>query len=212
MTDPFRNNLARPQRYWYVDGLAEMAGGGVIFLIGLCYTIAGLLPPGPARGLVLGIGQPLLVLTAAWFSQRTVRTLKERLTYPRTGYVEYRRPAGSKRWARVFLLGFVSFSVAALTALLGRDLPDRFWPLFTGLMLALAIAYLGARIGLKRFFAVALFSLLLGGAVFYLNPPNPWSAALVFGLEGLAWTASGVLTLRQYLRDTHPLDAEDGDE
>ncbi len=212
MTDPIQSNLNRPQRYWYVDGLAEMAGGGVIFLIGLCYAVAGLLPPGPARALVLGIGQPVIVLSSAFLSQRLVRSLKERLTYPRTGYVEYRQPGGSKRWARVLLVGFVSFSVAALTALLGRDLPDRFWPFFTGFMLALAIAYLGARIGLKRFYGVAIFSLLLGGSVFWIDPPDPWSAALIFGLEGLAWILSGALTLRHYLLTTHPLDAEDLNE
>ena len=27
MTDPIQIDLNRPQRYWYVDGLAEMAGG-----------------------------------------------------------------------------------------------------------------------------------------------------------------------------------------
>lgn len=210
--DPIQNNLTRPQRYWYVDGLAELAGGVVIFLVGLCYAIAALLPEGLASGLVIGIGQPALVLGAAWISRRVVRDLKERVTYPRTGYVEYRQPGGPNRWARVLLVALVAFGISALTALLGRGLPDRVWPLLTGLLLALAIAYLGARIGLKRFYAVAGFSLLAGAAIYLLDLAGSWPAALIFGSEGLAWVISGLLTLVHYLGNTRPLDAEESDE
>lgn len=212
MNDPIRNNLNRPQRYWYVDGLAELAGGFVIFLIGLIYAIAGLLPDGMPRALVLGLGSPAIILLSAWCSRKIIAFLKERLTYPRTGYVAYRQPTGSKRWSRILLVAFLAFTISALTALLGRSLPERIWPALTGVMLALAIGYLGARIGLRRFYAVAGFSLLEGIAAFYLDLPDPWSAALVFGLEGLAWILSGALVLAHYLRTTRPLSAEDFDE
>lgn len=212
MNDPIRNNLNRPQRYWYVDGLAELAGGFVIFLIGLIYAIAGLLPDGMPRALVLGLGSPAIILLSAWGSRKIIAFLKERLTYPRTGYVAYRQPTGSKRWSRILLVAFLAFTISALTALLGRSLPERIWPALTGVMLALAIGYLGARIGLRRFYAVAGFSLLEGIAAFYLDLPDPWSAALVFGLEGLAWILSGALVLAHYLRTTRPLSAEDFDE
>ncbi|GAP12350.1 hypothetical protein LARV_00083 [Longilinea arvoryzae] len=212
MNDPIRNNLARPQRYWYVDGLAEMAGGGVILLLGLTYAIGGLLPKGPWRGLVIGIGQPVIILCSAWAVRRVVSTLKERVTYPRTGYVQYRHPRGSNRWSRVLLIGFLAMAISIAVTLLGRGLPEQVWPAFTGLMLGLAIAYLGARIGLKRFFAVGFFSMLLGAVVCWLNPPYPWPYSLLFGLEGLAWIVCGALVLRHYLLSTRPLDAGNSDE
>ncbi len=212
MTDPIQNNLTRPQRYWYVDGLAEITGGSVILLIGLVYTLGGLLPAGLPRAILIGPGQMVVILAVAWLSRRVVRSWKERLTYPRTGYVEYRHPTGSKRWSRIFLLAFVAFSVSALTAFLARGLPERIIPALTGLTLALAVGYLGTRIGLTRFYVVAGFSLLMGAAISWLNPLDPWSAALIFSLEGLAWIVSGLVTLRHYLRTTRPLSAEEFDE
>lgn len=88
MTDPIQIDLNRPQRYWYVDGLAEMAGGAVIFLIGLVYTVSGWLPQGLARGLLVGPGQIIVILGAGWLARWAVPRLKERLTYPRTGWRE----------------------------------------------------------------------------------------------------------------------------
>lgn len=212
MSDSLQNNLNRPQRYWYVDGLAEMAGGAVIFLLGALYAIAGLLPQGLARGFLLGIGQPAIILGAAWLARRVVRSAKECLTYPRTGYVQYPQPRGSRRWSRIFLVAFVACTISVLTALVARGLPESILPSFTGAMLALAIGYLGARIGLKRFYAVAAFSLILGALVSWQNPPEPWPYALLFGLEGLAWLICGALVLAHYLRTTRPLDAEELDE
>ena len=83
---------------------------------------------------------------------------------------------------------------------------------FIGLTLALAFAYLGARIGLRRFYVLAGFSLLLGAAGSWLNLTDPWSAAFIFGLEGLAGLVCGALVLRHYLRSTRPLAGEDLDE
>lgn len=212
MTDPIQNNLTRPQRYWYVDGLAEMAGGAVIFLLGLTYAIDGLLPEGLFRGLLIGIGQPVIILCSAWAVRRVVSDLKERVTYPRTGYVEYHQARGSRRWSRLIFVGFIGMAISITITLLGRGLPEQVWPAFTGLMLGLAIAYLGARIGLKRFYAVAFFSAFLGGAICWLYPPYPWPYALLFGLEGLAWILCGALVLCHYLRTTRPLTAGDLDE
>ena len=157
-------------------------------------------------------GQIIIILGAGLLARWAVPRLKERLTYPRTGYVEYQRPVRSRRLARVFMAGLLGFAITVLTAFLGRGLPERLWSFFIGLTLALAFAYLGARIGLPRFYALAGFSLLLGAAGSWLNLPDPWSAAFIFGLEGLAWLVCGALVLRHYLRSTRPLEGEDLDE
>ncbi len=212
MTDPIQSNLNRPQRYWYVDGLAEITGGSIILLIGLSYALGGLLPVGLPRAILIGPGQMIVILTAVWLSRRVLRSWKERLTYPRTGYVEYRQPSGSKNWSRFLLVGLLAMAVSIVVTLLGQGLPEQVWPAFTGLMLGLAIAYLGARIGLRRFYIVAIFSMLLGVMICWLNPPYPWAYSMLFGLEGLAWIVCGAFVLRHYLRTTRPLSAEEFDE
>lgn len=207
-SDLLKQNLVRPQRYWYVDGLSEIAGGTVIFLIGAVNTVAALLAGGTIPTLLVDLVQPVLIISAALITRPIVRNLKERITYPRTGYVEYSGHGHSIRWQRFFLTFFIAFSVSALIGLLGKSIPEQFWPAITAAILALALAYLGARLGLTRFYIVAGLTFLMGGTVSALNLPDSWPSALLFGLEGFFWIVSGTLVLMHYLKTTHPLGEE----
>lgn len=210
MKDSVRQNLTRPQRYWYIDGISEIAGGMVIFLIGAVNAIAALFPPGSVRILLINLVQPVLIITAALISRPIVHHFKERITYPRTGYVEYSGHGHSIRWQRFFLTFFIAFSISALVGLLGKSIPEQFWPAIIAAILALALAYLGARLGLSRFYIVAGLTFLIGALISALDLPISWPSALLFGLEGLIWIIGGMLVLVHYLKTTHPLD-EAGD-
>jgi len=86
-----------------------------------------------------------------------------------------------------------------------------------GTLDAMADAHLLAQMrrlaaGARHVVSVCTGSLLLGAAGSWLNLTDPWSAAFIFGLEGLAWLVCGALVLRHYLRSTRPLAGEDLDE
>ena len=211
MNDPIQQNLARPQRYWYVDGLAEIAGGCVILLLGLIYTAAAIITDKAVHVILLSIVQPVLILSSAWVTRVAVRRLKEKITYPRTGYVEYSRNGRSVLLSRFALAFFIGFAFSAIAGLIGKRIPERFEPLIISFLLSLAVLYLGARIGLRRFYLVAGATLASGAVTLLFNLAGEWPFALVFSAEGLFWIISGVVVLMNYLRSTRPLAQEDND-
>src|SRR6266508_3231018 len=79
----------RVKSYWYTDGIGELAGGGLILLIGLYFAGQEWLPEGSVGRTLLESSLALLLIGGAAVTRWLVNALKARLTYPRTGYVEY---------------------------------------------------------------------------------------------------------------------------
>jgi hypothetical protein len=203
---PLQEWLRRPLRYWYVDGLTEMAVGAIFSLLALTELVPGLLPPGPFKSLAQAILQPLVVIGGVLGARPLVRFLKERITYPRTGQVRYRQPGPYRRW----LLGSLSFLVALGTAFLvtriGAAVGKRWLPMASAFLIAFVTA-LGWQLHLVRMLILAIYILGAGIGVSISAPADPLDAVLFFGLVGLGWLASGGWTLWRYLRHTQPLDA-----
>jgi len=208
--DPVQQTIERTRRYWYIDGLSEIGAGSVICLVALFYALIGLLPVSNPYRAMLGIGQVVVVLVGYWIAGRLVKTLKTRLTYPRTGYVSY----PSRRGRRAVFMGLASMGTGLGAALVltwvGGRLPENLLPAISGAVIALTLAYLGTRTGVQRFYLVAAFTFLLGAATSSLALPDPWSNVLFFGGFGLAWIISGAVTLVHYLRATRPVSEEGG--
>ncbi|MCX8023887.1 MAG: hypothetical protein N3A60_01655 [Thermanaerothrix sp.] len=200
---PLEDWLRRPQRYWYADGLAEMSVGSLFLLIALTNLAAWLLPSGPGQSLLLAILQLLVIIGGVLGARALVRHLKERITYPRTGWVAYRQPSPSRRW----LLAGLSFTLAAglafLLAALSKTIGQRWLPLVSGFLIAFATAA-GWRLQLMRLLVLALYILGVGIGLTLLAPPETLDAAVFFGLSGLGWLASGGWALWHYLRQTRP--------
>jgi hypothetical protein len=205
---PLNDWLRRPQRYWYADGLAEIAVGGIVLLVALTNLAAWWLPSGPWQNLALAILQPLVIIGGVLGARALVRHLKERITYPRTGWVTYRQPSPSRRW----LLAGASFILAAglafLMATLSQTVGQRWLPLASGFLIAFATAA-GWRLRLGRLLVLALYILGVGIALTLLAPPGTLDAALFFGLSGLGWLASGGWALWHYLRQTRPSNEDE---
>jgi hypothetical protein len=198
--------IERTRRYWYVDGLSEIGAGCVICLMASFYALLGLLPPESRFAPFLEMGQIMVVLTGYWAAGRAVKTMKTRLTYPRTGYVSFPTRRGKRAaWLALASLG-IGLGIAFMVIWLGGKLPDNLVPAVTGALIALALVFLGYRSGVPRFYLVAGFTLLLGWVTSSLALVEPWSNVMFFGGFGLAWIVSGAVTLYLYLRSTRPVD------
>lgn len=209
MSIPIDEFSRRPQRYWYVDGLAEMAGGSIILLIGLLYLALPLLPGGPAKDWLGMLGLPLLVIAGAVVSRKAVAHFKERLTYPRTGYVAYKQPKGSRRLLVIFSTVVLAASMAILVSLAQSFLSINWLPIVASSMIALFTLYLAYRFSLRRFYALAAVAFLLGLVTARLALPTTFDSGFYFSALGLAWILSGALTLVSYLRSTRPATEEE---
>ncbi|HLO17965.1 MAG TPA: hypothetical protein VK206_24255 [Anaerolineales bacterium] len=200
----------RVKRYWYTDGIGELIGGGMFILLGIYFALQEFLGQ---NSIVSGILQASLVLVMIGLmliSRRLINTLKTRLTYPRTGYVEYQVNERNIRWRQVLalVLGLVT---AALTMIFVRlfQFFDSIVAV-TGFIVAVILVVLRTKsAGLARFYVLGAVSLILGLALSISGLRNGYSLGLFYGLMGTCFIISGGSTLQRYLKENPlPADAE----
>jgi hypothetical protein len=209
MSNPIDEYAKRTMRYWYVDGLSEIAGGAVMLLLALVFLVGALLEPSPSTSLYLAFGQPLIVLAGALAARKIVAQVKERLTYPRTGYVAYRQPRGRGGMRLIAL----SFGIAAvfgvIFGVIANVFQARWIPGISGVVIALLLSFLAYEHGIRRFYMMALYTLFLGLLVVTINLPEMFTTSVFFGGFGLGWILSGAMTLRHYLQTTQPVPRDE---
>lgn len=165
MNDPLKSVQRQTQRYWYVDGLTELGVGVMIFSLGLLYLAMAWIGPGDISHWLLLFGEPALLVVGWLVVSWAVKRFKERITYPRTGYIGYLRPRGPRRWARIFLTVLVAGFALGVT-FAGRLIDAALLPVLIGVVLAGALACLGYEFGLRRFYGFAIFTLGSVGVTF----------------------------------------------
>ncbi len=200
--------IQRTQRYWYVDGLGEIAVGVMLLIFGLYFGLLGLVQ-NPTLQMVVALGQPVLFLLLWWLGGKAVRRLKERLTYPRTGYVALQRK--KKPLSRLIIAAITAGAVGGLVGLLQAlsSGSQVIIPVVVSLLLALSVAIIARRFGLLRFYLLAVYTALLGVLLAVLPISEDQQNIFIFALFGLGWIVSGAVTLARYLASTQ-LPSEDG--
>lgn len=200
MNTEINTAVQRTRQYWYVDGLSEMALGGICLVLALYFFASASLLAGSFLAELLNMLFLLILVGSSLLARRIVNRLKTRLTYPRTGYVAYRHATGWRRMAVAGTAVLISLSVTAL--LVASPVAISWMPAVTGLVFGATGLFMGYRIGLLRFYLLGLGSLLLGGAASLSGLENISALAVYYALMGLALLLSGGLTLRSYLRET----------
>lgn len=202
----------RITRYWYTDGIAEVIGGGMFLLLGLYFAAQEFMGQNSLASGLLQTSLALLMIGGAFVSRRLVNALKARLTYPRTGYVEYQINEDQMKRRRVWAFA-LAFVVSVLTMIFVRtfQIVDSLVAV-TGVMVGLILIILRAKsAGITRFYFLGGISLVLGLALSVSRLPNGYSLGLFYGLMGICFLISGGITLAKYLRD-NPLPGDGQDE
>lgn len=192
----------RTKRYWYTDGLHEIAFGFICLVLSLYFLAQVLLPQGSLLANLLTAGFVLLLLGSAFLTRWIVTTLKERLTYPRTGYVSYAKPAARYNWLSA-ILGLL-FAILLVTFFATHPASLAWMSAASGLVFAAVWAALGYRLGLSRFYLLAGAALIFGAIPTFTGMQEILGLATFYGLIGLAMFVSGGLTLKSYLENTQP--------
>ncbi len=197
--------IQRTQRYWYEDGLAEIATGCMFVSCGLLLLVMGSIPPGSPLACIVAIGFTSLVAFGGLAVSRAVKAIKNCVTYPRTGYVSYLRPESNRR--RRIIAASVGIALAVLGIVLSK-VHALAWlvsmPMVQGLIIGAGLLYMGYRLGLTRFYTLAFLSTLIGVVVALNGLDDALGSAAYFGEMGFVLAASGLLTLRTYLSQTQP--------
>ena len=192
-------NLKKVQQhalqYWFVDGWAEIAMG----LMGVLLAVYFWMIDYTHNTRVIRLILTLIIFVAAYGLRWALLQIKERTTYPRSGYVEPQSWWGNKLLISIWI-AFTIFLFAAMLILYLNDPQPPLWPpLLGGLIFGLIFASLAYYYTLPRYYYLAFFSLITGGGLAF-SPLSEWSAtALLSGLISMILLAFSLLTRRAYL-------------
>jgi uncharacterized membrane protein YeaQ/YmgE (transglycosylase-associated protein family) len=203
--------MRKTKSYWYEDGLAEILAGVVFVAISLLLLADWATPADSPAKWIWTPGFMLVMIICILSGRRVIAWLKERITYPRTGYVAYRQERRSSGVPRAVVAGILgaAVSLAMSGAVIYRHDIARLAPLLMGAAIAVFLVRIVSDIGLLRFYALAIWAVIEGLSLTLLTSDSDLSIALFYLLLGLATTAAGGVTLIRYLRTAA---AEAGDE
>jgi hypothetical protein len=84
----------RPKQYWNADGFPSLVMGALLILWGLALALPTWLPAGSWVE-YYWMAVPLVLIFSGLAANAIVKKLKQRFTFPRTGYVEWTPPSGA---------------------------------------------------------------------------------------------------------------------
>jgi hypothetical protein len=203
MENRIDNLVKQTYRYYYEDGLVEVAIGLLFAAVGLLLLAWQSIAYSPLVSILVVMGLLVLVIGGIYLIKRVVRETKERLTYPRTGYVAYRQGEPSKgRWIiPVVALGIVFISLFLPDSLTGMSV-------IVGALMGAVLILIGYRVNLLRFYIVGITAIVSGAAFSWSDVTEFIAVGLTFAVAGGALLLAGGFAFINYLRD-HPKQSED---
>ena len=192
--------IRRSQQYWFEDGLVEL-------LIGLLFMVLSWLfwwqttSDSEYAPLIGGLAMPIIIILGSILVGVTLRWLKQRFVYPRTGYVTYVKPTNKQRGLSALLGLLIGAALAmAITRLALAELTTA----FIGAGIAVGFFMIGNRVGLMRFHLLAVWSVAVGVAISFLGIDDSLANVLVLGLIGLSLVVSGGFGFWRYWQNSEP--------
>ena len=189
----------RTFQYWFEDGLNEIGLGCLLLFLGLYFYLEATLSESGLLSTILDSSLILVILGGSWLLSRGVKYFKERITYPRTGFVAY---AQKQRTPRRLAGGVAGLAGALIAAIVIQGNLLRWLSALTGIVLCLVMVFMGARANLLRFYLLAAIALAIGIAISLGNVGQAVGTSAVYALFGLAVLVSGICSLVRYLRQS----------
>jgi hypothetical protein len=199
--DNLNNTLRKPGRYWNADGFPEIGIGAAWVLLGAVFVAPEVFPHRPWIAVASAI-TCVLMMPAFFLLNRVLVAAKRRVTYPRAGYVKYRKP-GRRVWFMGAAAGVILTTAMAFLIHSGADsILDTAAPMVTGCFIGVIFSLIGARFGQQRFYALAGLGFLLGFAMPVLHLGTSVGLPIIFMVLGAACLITGGVTLRRFLTST----------
>jgi hypothetical protein len=174
--------------------------GGFFVLLGGYFGAQVLLPEESLVGSMLTPALLLVVVGGGLLGRRLIGKLKERLTYPRTGYVAYKRPSPNRR--RVTALVAVGMGILVSALIASSPASQRWIPAISGLLIGVFWLFYAHRLGVARLYVLAPISAVCGVAITLAGFTEQTGLPLYYLSMGLILLVSGGWTLWSYLRRT----------
>ena len=207
MSNSFKKSQLHAVQYQHVDGTFELFFGGICLLWGIFFFLQNKLtmPEGIIKLIIVMAGFLAISAGGSWLLDRLVKSIKNRLTYSRTGYVAFKKLTGAKRAGRLLLMGGVAAVIGALfTAFFASHPTFVDWiPLASGALFALAMIFVAWRTQLPRYYLCAVIIALFGLGISTLGLADLPGLALFYGSTGILLISMGGIVLLLYLHNYH---------
>lgn len=202
----------RVKRYWYSDGIGELLGGAVFLVLALYFSAQQYFGDQSLVGNLLRAAFVVILIGSIFLGRNLINLLKTRLTYPRTGYVEYRQSGGNVVWMRILSV-LVAMGVAMTSIIIVRRINfiDSMVAITGVLVAVILLVKQGWSFGVGRFYFFSALSLVLGGALSVSGLAPGYNLGLFYGLMGTTFVVSGGMILRRYLSE-NPMPVETNNE
>jgi MFS family permease len=201
MTNDLKNPQLRARQYFYVDGTFEF-GFGLLSLLLAGYFFVETHVHGWLSAIV-DVSLVLVMISGGFLVNLLTRKLKERVTYPRTGYISYRQDKQPKRVRRAMISIVIGGLVAALATVLVAA-PHRpnlaVMPIFSGILFGLVLAIVAWRTAILRFYLLALLSAAVGIALSFSGLEDYPGLVAYYAATAVLLLFTGACVLRSYLR------------
>jgi len=176
MDEQIDTTIKRVRGYWFVDGFTEMVAGGLFSLLaGLLLTSRNAPQPSFPAWFLSVAGEIAIAKFAGILAAILILWwLKDRFTYPRTGFVRGKRVTAAQVW--VIIRNTILFLLLPIFGLLAASLiiasagsilssMPAWFPVGLGLLWAVLCVLAGEWLGLRRFQLLGAMMLLAGMAV-----------------------------------------------
>jgi len=209
MTD-IKSIERRTAQSWFEDGIWELGFGGFCAWLALYFLGQAGAPAKSAFKFIVDIGFLPWFLLGGWILPKAVRRLKQNLTYRRTGFVSYCRPAKKALAQKALLSGMVAgvVSFCFIFLLTHQQVGFDPLPIVSGLAFALPLIFLSFRTGAWRLVLVAAAVAASGTALSLWGWGEKINLVAFYALMSAALFVSGGVALALYLR-RNPVRSED---
>ena len=203
MSNSIQDIQKQTYRYYYQDGLVELAVGILFLVIGLDTYLISSLSPGSPGAIAAWIALPVLTVAGIFGVQRFVKSLKERHVHRRTGYIEYVPKRNPYRW----VISAVGLVLILAVILLPYDWLQK-GSVAGGTLLFIILGSIGNQVDLKRLIVIGVLSLIIGVGFAFSSLSDTASLAATIAAAGLILVLTGSFSFRKYLNE-NPLPEED---
>ncbi|MGC4052243.1 MAG: hypothetical protein QM757_23145 [Paludibaculum sp.] len=189
----------RPMRSWNVDGLQEMIMGILWILWGGLWLVGQQLPKGKVYQ-IYWLVIPVMLALSGFAGNWVVRRLKQRVTFPRSGYVALREPTRQERIGTAVLAIVVAMALAAVVMRSRGEAVEHLITPVVGVILSLSFVIASLKQRAPHFLVLAGVALALGIAFGALH--TGWeSLNWLFVVLGVIAAISGALRLSRFVRE-----------
>ena len=148
------------------------------------------------------------MIGVAWGGKRFGEALKERITYPRTGFMAFKPYTYNYKLILVIfiLAGVLGGMLGMLSTRPNQQKIGVFVPIVMSIVSAIVFTYVAQRIEVKRLYYLAVFSLGIGLVIGVLGVGVVLGLSFFYLSIGLTMVVSGCVALVKFLRSHEPID------